>query len=99
MPNLSPSDLAAIGQQVLNQLTNVPVPAEQAEHLRFPRCQFCGRRPELVRTRGSWLRFNTGLTDPPVIEIPRYEIAPCCSARYTKVVEHVTRKEKLRDRR
>ena len=92
-------DLVEIGQKVIERLANVPVPADQAEHLRFPRCQFCGRRPELVKTRGSWLRFATGLPDPVVIDVPRYEIAPCCSARYTKVIEHVTRKEKLNARR
>ena len=87
-----------VGLQVITKLGALPILDEQRGHVRFPRCPFCRRRPELVESKGSWLNFRTGLIGqnlPDVISVPRYEILPCCSARYTKLIEHVTRKQKL----
>lgn len=92
-------DAIEAGLETIGRMQNTPVSDEQASRFRFPKCGLCGRRPELIETKGSWLNFRTGLIGqilPDVISVPRYEILPCCSARYTKVIEHETRSQKLR---
>ena len=102
MMNLAPAEQKVlaqeIGLQVITRLRHVPAPSEQTANFQWPRCLHCRRRPTMTERRGVWLKILTGITSSPddVITVPRYEILPCCSAEYVKVIEHQTRKEKLR---
>lgn len=60
------------------------LPPEQAANFQWPRCLICGRRPTMLKKPGSWLRFRTGMSGPEFLDVPRYEILPCCSGRYLK---------------
>jgi hypothetical protein len=93
-----PTEAETAGHRALlaAALGTLPVCEDAQAHFRFPRCPHCHRRPELREAKGSWLIYLTGLPDPKHLKVPRYEIVPCCSVKYTVEVNHVTRKEKLR---
>jgi hypothetical protein len=87
-----------IGGQVISRMRDMPVPPEMLGRVVFPRCPHCKRRPTLMPMRGSWLTYRTGFEPPEIVAVPvpRYEILPCCSAKYIIENEGPTRKEKLR---
>ena len=83
------------GQWVAIQSALLEVRPELKAHFHFPRCRLCGRRPELMKSRGNWLRFRVSPDSTESVDIPRYEIIPCCHGSI-KETEHTTRAEKLR---
>ena len=84
-----------VGFQIIAEYAKLPILDIHRGTPQFPRCPHCRRRPTFVAGRRVMLQFKTGLPDPPVVQIPRYEIIPCCSANYIKVNEGPTRKQKL----
>jgi len=92
-----------VGLQVIKRLTPQAVSYEQEQRFHWPRCLHCRRRPTMMVRDGVWLRFKTGLVveyhasvlgHPEFIDVPRYEILPCCSANYVKTVEGPTKRQR-----
>jgi hypothetical protein len=60
----------------------------------WPRCLICGRRPTMVIKKTSWLLVLTGFNhEPKFIRCPRYEVLPCCSARWVKENQGLSKKQ------
>ena len=70
-----------------------PLQEGKAARVRFPKCRHCGRRPTLRRVPGADVEADDGRGGK--IRTPRYELLPCCSARYVKTVEGPTRSQRL----
>jgi len=60
-----------------------PLPEHEARRVKFPKCSLCGRRPILRAVPGQFLEITND--DGTVTKTPKYEVLPCCSARYIKV--------------
>jgi hypothetical protein len=63
-----------------------PLSTDEERQFQWPKCNLCRRRPTLMVRKGRWLIFITGLKEEPKLDIPRYDILPCCSGKYTKEV-------------
>jgi hypothetical protein len=68
--------------------------ADEERQFRWPKCLICKNRPTMMIRPGRWLIFITGLKEEPKLDIPRYEILPCCSAKYIKEVNGPSKKQR-----
>lgn len=82
--------------KLLAQLASGETPEGLLRQVQLSRCPYCRRRSTLVESKSIDLAVAAGDGSDVVLVIPRYEVLPCCTARYAKTVEHVTRKQKLR---
>ncbi len=77
----------------MNELP-IPLPAEKAGKVKFPLCPHCGRRPTMQVVAG--LSIETTGPDGTVALVPKYELIPCCSAKYITTNEGPNRIQKIK---
>lgn len=75
---------AEAGLQVMARLGGQPLDPELDVHFKWPKCLACGRRPTMTVKKSTFLLMLTGLAEEKVLNVPRYEILPCCSAKYVR---------------
>jgi hypothetical protein len=83
------------GQLVLSKLTEADLSGEERSTFKWPRCLVCRQRPTLLERTDRFLIFITGSREEPVVRVPRYDILPCCSAKYLKENPGPNRKQKI----
>jgi hypothetical protein len=60
----------------------------------WPKCLICHQRPTMMIKKTSWLLVLTGFNhEPKFIRCPRYEVLPCCSARWVKENQGLSKKQ------
>ena len=85
---------AEAGLQAIAKFANTTLSAEELGTFRWPKCLVCGQRPTMLERPNRFLIFITGLADPKIVTVPRYDILPCCSARYVKENEGLSKRQK-----
>jgi hypothetical protein len=80
----------------INQLLLQPVSEEEKRRPVLAKCPHCRRRPQLIEARGQELTICIRPDEDDTINIPKYEVFPCCSARYIKENKGPNRLQRIR---
>jgi hypothetical protein len=86
---------AEAGHLALDRFTEADLTEAERSTFRWPKCLVCGQRPTMLIRPQRWLIFITGLPGEKIVNVPRYDILPCCSARYLKENTGPNRKQKI----
>jgi hypothetical protein len=72
-----------------------PMRPDMASKIKFPKCPHCRRRPTLRAVPGQFVEVPAPTPDNPEAKttMPKYEMLRCCSAKYIKTIEHVSRRQ------